>query len=201
MRHLLFAALLGSLLGGCAVPRTPETGETVSGDTDPEKPEAKETAPKEQIPPKLNIRFLYGMCQDIEAMRKFYSDVLGMDEKSYKNVDDWGWLVYQTEGFQLMFFRDEAATVEERWAWQPGGTSEEAAPLMSFSLEVPWGDYRATVARIAGSNAKTQSEKPQWRQMSYWGWTVKDPMGYTIEVYSTPPDKPAEGEGETPVWE
>jgi hypothetical protein len=42
------------------------------------------------------------------------------------------------------------------------------------------------------------SDTPTWRQASYWGWTVRDPAGNTVEVYWHPKEKP--GEGETPQW-
>jgi len=34
------------------------------------------------------------------------------------------------------------------------------------------------------------NEEPEWRVDNYWGLTVKDPMGNTVEVYTIPKQKP-----------
>lgn len=149
--------------------------------------------------PKFNVRFVYSMCNDVKVMQAFYSDVLGMSELSFRDDENFGWLVYDTEGFQLMFFRwDSELPVEERWAWQPGDFREDGAPLMSFSLEYPEDELKTVVKRIRDAGGVTATDNPTWRQMSYWGWTVKDPMGNTIELFSSVKDQPEEGE--TPEW-
>lgn len=149
--------------------------------------------------PKFNIRFLYAMCHDVTAMRAFYSDVLGMSEVSFRDDEDFGWVVYDTEGLQLMFFKwDGELPVETRWAWQPGEAPEHSAPLMSFSIEYPEDDLRDAVERVRAAAAPSATPAPTWRQNSYWGWTVRDPMGNTIELFSSVSDQPPEGE--TPEW-
>jgi catechol 2,3-dioxygenase-like lactoylglutathione lyase family enzyme len=149
--------------------------------------------------PALNLRFLYAFCNDVAAMRRFYTELLGMSEGNFMDSEQWGWLTCRSEGLELMFFRLDGKTpVAQGWAWQPGGTVEDAVPRMSFSVQVPWPQYADTVKRLRNGAVRTQSEHPVWRQQSYWGWTVADPMGNTIEVYSTPPEKPA---GENPNWD
>lgn len=149
--------------------------------------------------PKINIRFLYSMCNDVKAIRAFYTDVLGMKEMSFRDDENFSWVVYDTEGLQLMFFRwDGNIPVEARWAWQPGEAPENAAPIMSFSLEYPEEDLRPLVARVREAAAATATPKPTWRQNSYWGWTVRDPMGNTLELFSSVSDQPKEGV--TPEW-
>jgi catechol 2,3-dioxygenase-like lactoylglutathione lyase family enzyme len=149
--------------------------------------------------PKFNLRFLYAMCSDVSAMRAFYTEVLGMKELSFRDDENFGWCVYDTEGLQLMFFRwDTELPPEQRWAWQPGEAPEDSAPLMSFSIEYPEADLRAVVKRVREADAAAATETPTWRQMSYWGWTVKDPMGNTIELFSSVKEQPQEGE--TPEW-
>jgi catechol 2,3-dioxygenase-like lactoylglutathione lyase family enzyme len=153
----------------------------------------------EQPGPKVNVRFLYVMCNDVGLMRDFYSDVLGMSELNFRDDENFGWAVYDTEGFQLMFFRwDNELPFDERWAWQPGEAPENSAPLMSFSLEYPEDELREVVKRVREVDLPTATEKPTWRQNSYWGWTIKDPMGNTIELFSSVQQLPPEGE--TPEW-
>src|SRR5690606_40834394 len=92
----------------------------------PGKAEAAIDELAEQPGPKVNVRFLYVMCNDVGLMRDFYSDVLGMSELNFRDDENFGWAVYDTEGFQLMFFRwDSELPFDERWAWQPGEAPEK----------------------------------------------------------------------------
>lgn len=146
---------------------------------------------REKATPEINVRFVYNFCSDLGAMRRFYTDVLGMAEKSYN--DEQGWLVYKSDGFELMFFRaDGEGPGEKEWAAQPGGGSG-TAEVTSWSVEVPEAHFGATVQRLleAGVPLQGDAKAPDWRQGCYWGITVRDPAGITIEVYSAPKEKPA----------
>jgi catechol 2,3-dioxygenase-like lactoylglutathione lyase family enzyme len=138
---------------------------------------------------KANVRFVYTFCNDLAAMRRFYTDLLGLDEAGYS--EDHRYLCYQCEGFQLMFFRPHAEVpVKEGWADQPAydGGSEYVA---SWSVEVPAEELAATVERLRAAGVESFAAEPDWRVNSYWGFTVKDPMGNTVEVYATPKERPA----------
>lgn len=145
----------------------------------------------EKPPPQVNVRFVYNFCNDLGAMRRFYTELLGLDEAAYS--EEHRYLCYQSEGFQFMFFRgeSEAATVKE-WAVQPGGGSG-TAEVTSWSVEVPEADFGATVQRLLEAGVPVQGDlkAPDWRQGCYWGITVMDPAGITIEVYSAPKERPA----------
>jgi catechol 2,3-dioxygenase-like lactoylglutathione lyase family enzyme len=144
----------------------------------------------EKDSPQVNVRFVYNFCKDLAAMRRFYTDVLGMTEKSYN--DEQGWLVYESEGLELMFFRADGEAGEREWAVQPGGGSG-TAEITSWSVEVPEGDFAATVKRLDQGGVPVQGDGnvPDWRQACYWGITVMDPAGFTVEVYTVPKEKPA----------
>ncbi len=145
----------------------------------------------EKTAPKVSVRFVYNFCRDLAAVRRFYTDVLGMKEKSYN--DEQGWLVYESEGFELMFFRADGGEAREReWAVQPGGGSG-TAEITSWSVEVPEGDFAAAVMRLGQAGVSRQGDVnvPDWRQGCYWGITVMDPAGFTVEVYTVPEQKPA----------
>ncbi|MHC4930741.1 MAG: VOC family protein [Planctomycetota bacterium] len=141
--------------------------------------------------PRLNIRFVYGICNDVAAMRAFYSDLLGMEELQFMDEEPFGFLVYQSEGFQLMFFRSMHGElpVPEEWSWQPGDGAGDGAAL-SWSLLVPEEEFRELTGRVKESACPKQTDQPTWRQDSYWGWTVKDPMGNTVELYTVPAERP-----------
>ena len=83
------------------------------------------TEPDIKPKPKANIRFLYTFCNDVKLIRAFYTDLLGMTEASFMDTEDFGWLAYQCEGLQYMFFRaDSELPHEHRWAEQPGESVE-----------------------------------------------------------------------------
>ena len=64
-------------------------------------------------------------------------------------------------------------------------------------MQIPWGDYEATVQRIREAGFETREPHPTWRQDSYWGWTVRDPAGNTVEVFGTLRELPA---GAVELW-
>jgi catechol 2,3-dioxygenase-like lactoylglutathione lyase family enzyme len=144
----------------------------------------------------VRVRFVYGFCNDVDAMRRFYSEILGMKAQSYQNDAQFGWLSYDDGRVGLMFFRwDTPLPVQDGWAWQPGGGGGDK-PYASWSVEVPEAAFRGVLAKLAEAAATMQSPKPDWRQDSYWGIMVKDPMGNTVEVYTTPKERPASTEWE-----
>jgi catechol 2,3-dioxygenase-like lactoylglutathione lyase family enzyme len=182
-------ATLARTQEACVAQKTKKLARTKKDEQDVTEPPA----------PRINVRFLYSMCNDVKVMRAFFTDVLGMKELSFRDDENFGWVVYDTEGLQLMFFRwDGQLQIEARWAWQPGEAPENAAPLMSFSIEYPEEDLRTVVKRVREAVTPAATEKPTWRQNSYWGWTVRDPMGNTIELYSSVSAQPKEGV--TPEW-
>ncbi|MHC4779027.1 MAG: VOC family protein, partial [Planctomycetota bacterium] len=127
-----------------------------------------------------------------------YSKFLGMHELGFMDQEEFGWVGYDCEGMQLMFFKwDEELPARDKWDWQPGDGAGDQ-PGLSFSIELPEDEARETIARLREGKVKSMSDAPTWRQASYWGWTVRDPAGNTVEVYWHPKEKPPKGE--TPQW-
>jgi hypothetical protein len=146
---------------------------------------------------RVNLRFVYCFCRDIGSVRRFYTELLGMSELGCMDTEEFGWVGYDSQGMQLMFFRwDDGPDPAEGWAWQPGDGAGEL-PLMSFSVEIPGDECEALVAAVRDAGLETMTGVPTWRQESYWGWTVRDPAGNTVELYWHPEEKPGE---EKPVW-
>ncbi len=143
--------------------------------------------------PNVNVRFIFNYCNDPAAMRVFYSEIIGLKEAAFD--EEQGYLVYQCEGFQMVFFRAEnELTPLEDWADQPG-YKEGTFEVTSWAVEVPEGDFAETVERILDSGAAVLKDAPEWRMDNYWGFTVMDPMGTTVEIYTIPAEKP-----ETTTW-
>ncbi len=145
--------------------------------------------------PKINIRFLFNVCNDIDAMRHFYTDILGMQEKAYMNEASFGWLNYQSDGFEFMFFRaDKEIPVQTEWACQPaweGGTVE----VTSWGMMMPFEQFKVAYEKMRKEGVPLFKPEPEWRYDNYWGLSVMDPMGNTIEIGSIPSEKPA-----SPQW-
>ncbi len=143
---------------------------------------------KQVIQPKVKIRFLFNHCNDLGEMRHFYSDLLGLSEKAYK--EEWGYLCYVSEDLEMMFFRsDTKIPYIEEWADQPGwegGTLK----IASWAIGIPEGDFTNVYKQLKSERVKMFNEEPEWRVDNYWGLTVKDPMGNTVEVYTIPKQKP-----------
>jgi catechol 2,3-dioxygenase-like lactoylglutathione lyase family enzyme len=138
----------------------------------------------EESAPTANVRFVYAFCNDLAGVRHFYTDLLGLPEAAYN--DEHGYLCYQCEGFQLMFFRPQREVEPlPAWADQPGydGGTEF---VTSWSIEIPEAAYAAVVERLQEESVEIHSPDPEWRVDSYWGFTVKDPRGHTVEVYAIP---------------
>jgi len=75
---------------------------------------AEETTDKK---PEVEVRFFYLMCNDVAAMRGFYTDLLGMSETNYYNEPEMGWLCYAFGDIEFMFFRAEnALPVPDKYA-------------------------------------------------------------------------------------
>ncbi len=143
--------------------------------------------------PRVSLKFLYNQCNDVKAIKEFYGDALGMEIASFMDKPEFGWVNIRSDGLEFMFFRaDNKIDVPTEFAFQPGdgGGPRTAA---SWSVCVPEAEFRATVERLRKSGAKAMTKTPTWRQDSYWGYTVLDPAGNTVEVYCAVKEKPASG--------
>jgi catechol 2,3-dioxygenase-like lactoylglutathione lyase family enzyme len=141
--------------------------------------------------PMGSIWFVFTVCNDIDEVRHFYTDLLGMQEDGYMNDENFGYLSYECEGgVYFMFFRaDEKLPVLDEWASQPGwagGTLE----VNSWAIQIPYEDFAEVYEKLKGEGFPLFKPEPEWRQDSYWGLSVRDPMGNTVEVYTTPKEKP-----------
>ncbi len=142
--------------------------------------------------PRVKVPFVYHVCNDIETIRHFYVDLLGMQQAAHMDTPDFGYLALECGGLQMMWFRaDEKLPVPDAFACQPGwagGTLD----VSSFSAFVPEEDFMAVFERLRDAGTTMFKPEPEWRQDSYWGLSVLDPMGATVEVYTTPKDRPSD---------
>jgi catechol 2,3-dioxygenase-like lactoylglutathione lyase family enzyme len=142
--------------------------------------------------PTAAVRYVFNVCNDIPAMRRFYVELLGLEEAAFMDTPEFAWLSVNCGGFQMMWFRaDEEQPVPEEFACQPGWEGG-VLEVTSWAVSIPEGDFAAVFEKLADAGAKLFQPVPDWRQDSYWGLSVLDPMGVTVEVFSAPAEKPAE---------
>jgi catechol 2,3-dioxygenase-like lactoylglutathione lyase family enzyme len=151
----------------------------------------------------VNIRFLTVHVNDLDATRNFYTDILGMTEAGYYNAEEMGYIGYKTDSLEMQFWRWDKGElpINEKWDWQPGMFEGEGSQV-SWSVLIPEDDYKNVVDKILNSKLKTKTSKPIWNEQSaYWMFIIKDPAGYTVEVYMTPSQLPKKAENGEIIWE
>jgi len=139
----------------------------------------------------VSLGYIYVSCNDVAAMRRFYVELVGLNEQSFSDEGEYRWLVCHSRGFELMFFATTKPTpVIAGWHAQPGWEGGEVEGV-SWSIEVPSEDYAATVEKLKAASVPCYFALPRWLQDSYWGFPVKDPMGNTVEIFNLPRERPA----------
>jgi hypothetical protein len=90
----------------------------------------------------------------------------------------------------MFFYSGKESPKHTEWAWQPGydgGT----LPVTSMAIEIPEQDFAGMVERLKKEGVRLFAEVPDWRQNSYWGFTVMDPQGNILELFTMPKEKPS----------
>ncbi|HOI25420.1 MAG TPA: hypothetical protein PK581_07505 [Caldisericia bacterium] len=138
---------------------------------------------------KPRLGFLFMIANDLPEIRHFYTDVIGLPENSYFEDDAFGWLSYHMGDLEMDWFRaDTPQAISSEWACQPGysgGTRE----VTSWAIEIEESKFEEVVEKCKEEKYPLFQEEPQFRQESYWGFTVRDPMGNTVELYYVPSKK------------
>jgi catechol 2,3-dioxygenase-like lactoylglutathione lyase family enzyme len=125
------------------------------------------------------LETVFEWCNDIAAMRRFYTDLLGLDETFFSA--DHGWLRHRMGDFETAFMvSPEPIPVIDTWSVTPT-LGEGVSYLASWLLEVEPDIYDAIFDRMqqAGIPMVQGPENPSVRN-----FFVMDPMGKTIEVYT-----------------
>lgn len=132
--------------------------------------------------------FVYIYCNDLAAMRDFYSRLLELRE-IFSSDGERGGLGYGVGNVQFTIFEAaEELPVERAWHRQPGWSGGvRATPSWSIQIE-NLEKFRAIVDGLIRANVPRFSDKPTWQ--GYWSFPVKDPMGNTVELTHAPEGKP-----------
>lgn len=135
--------------------------------------------------------FLHLLARDVEAMRHFYGELLGLPA-SYHAPDEA--VGFRWRGVQLAIFAASEAPIVDGWQRQPGWSGGEGlAP--SWSIELDEAGFRSAVDRLRAADVEAFGDAPAWR--GYWSYPVRDPMGHTVEITYTPDPPPGVP---SPTW-
>lgn len=142
----------------------------------------------DQKPPVYhNTIFWY--CKDVALMRRFYTDLIGLDETFYRDDAEAGWLTYSSGTLQVVFIRGASpAPVLSGWGKQPTH-AEGTLEVPSWVIQVPYEDFDSIVQRLKAAgdipHMEAAAREPDHAHKAFW---VRDPMGTTIELYATRDD-------------
>lgn len=128
---------------------------------------------------------LYVYCNDIPAMRHFYTNLIGLEESFFDA--EHGWLTYNSGALQIVYMKAESSRpVSEAWAKNPGyrGSGSDEAP--SWVLTVAPDQFDVILARLKADGAPLLGE-PQEPQPGHRQIMTRDPMGTSLEVYAAAP--------------
>lgn len=127
-------------------------------------------------------------CTDLEPMRQFYRDVLGLEEIAHRHGPEGGWAGFQAGRVQLVVVSG-AYTDPPR-----GGPAVERAEgagvttTVGSSLRLELPEVRATAlldrlgARVESPSAPLGRGSSEARR-----YTLRDPMGNAVDVYASAP--------------
>jgi catechol 2,3-dioxygenase-like lactoylglutathione lyase family enzyme len=141
----------------------------------------------------LSLRFLYLPCRDLEVMRSFYTDLVGLPEVFYAPGPDGG-LAYVCDRLQLTFsLAPDAVPNAAGWHRQPGWAGGTVSGASWSIVADDEAAFRAAVARLTEAGVPRHAPLPRWE--GYWSFPVQDPMGNTVEI-----TLPVEGEVRSTRW-
>ena len=140
------------------------------------------------MPLQPGVKFIYLFCNDVAAMRHFYTDLVGLKETHFADGPEGG-VTYDCDGLQFTIFGEKSKLpVTDAWAWQPGWGAGDS-PTISWSVVLTEDAYGLAVQRLIDANVPRFDAKPQWR--GYWSFPTQDPMGNTVEIVLPLDEEPA----------
>lgn len=125
------------------------------------------------------LETIFEWCNDITEMRRFYTDLLGLEETFFNA--DYGWLRHRIGDFETAFIvAPQPVPVIDAWAVTPT-LADGVAFVASWLLEVDHDTYTSILARLQGAGINIIHGPEAESMVNVF---VRDPMGKTIEIYA-----------------
>lgn len=127
--------------------------------------------------------FLYTRSNDIAASRRFYTDLVGL-EQVWDQPDSIAYGI--DDAVQLSVDHDPEASAAPDWSFQPGwgfGLNIDPVPRhapASWSIALSPERFTGAVGRLQRAGIEALRREPFW--VGYWSFVVRDPMGQTVEL-------------------
>ena len=143
----------------------------------------------------IQVSWINIAVNDIDEMRHFYSELIGLNEYAYHLNENFGMLAYDCGGFYFAFVQAfQELPVESEISHSP---SYGPKPYYgtSFSIEVDKVRFDEIVGKMKDEGVKSATDEPE---TSYHGeivYRALDPMGYTVEIYYVPEEEKADMPG------
>ncbi|MCY3412500.1 MAG: VOC family protein [Candidatus Heimdallarchaeota archaeon] len=120
-------------------------------------------------------------CQDVTAMREFYSNCIGFTEESFADEEQFGYLTYKLGDQFLVIFRDVQSKMIDGWSTVPTAKGDHSFTSWTIRTENQ-EEFDRVVANLQKHGYQAKQIEPQLKG-TYYSYTVKDPMGNTLDVY------------------
>ncbi|MHA2032233.1 MAG: VOC family protein [Candidatus Kariarchaeaceae archaeon] len=134
----------------------------------------------------IHINDLFIWCNNVDEMKMFYSELIGLNEVWYDPEPKTGppYIVYKLGNNQSLHFigRSNKIEVNQNWSYQPSSEIESGIEKFSWTLELSKYLLEEIVQRL-GENQIQTFQKEITTRSGYSAISVLDPMGNTIDLY------------------
>ncbi len=129
---------------------------------------------------KLSSPFIFHLCNDIDKVRFFYTELLGLHELEYKKDT---YVDYKFKETTIMFSAKENILSGIK---NFNSKHQNEFEPFSWSIEVTEDLFPVIVNKLCKAGIKTIQKVPAWNHDGYWSFSVLDPMGNNIQIYMEP---------------
>jgi hypothetical protein len=129
---------------------------------------------------KLVSPFIFNICNDVDKMRFFYTELLGFQELGYKKG---AFVDYKFKETTIMFSAKEDIFSDMK---SYSDRHQNGSEPISWSIEVEEDLFPELLNKLCKSGVKTLQKVPAWNHDGFWSFSVLDPMGNNIQIYMEP---------------
>src|SRR5262245_49032395 len=112
--------------------------------------------------PQPKVTIIYRYCNDLEATRRFYVDLLGLPHTSVKNGESGGFVEVDCGGFRMTFLKSSTplpvATQLSKLPGCNGGEIEQALCSVEYAAD----EYAAVVDRLRAAGINSPQPDGEW---------------------------------------